>query len=128
MEPVLTSIADYVRKFAEADPRGEAVVFEDRGLSWAELETEVSACARALLHAGVAKGARVAMLSTSRPEYWTVFLATARIGAIWTGLNPRHRLDEYRYWYVHADNDVRLWMLAHTAGFDVAANGSPFHR
>ena len=33
MEPVLTSIADYVRKFAEADPRGEAVVFSETAAS-----------------------------------------------------------------------------------------------
>jgi fatty-acyl-CoA synthase len=45
----------------------------------------------------VTKGDRVALLMTSRPEYLVVFLATARIGGIWLGLNPRHRLDELRY-------------------------------
>jgi acyl-CoA synthetase (AMP-forming)/AMP-acid ligase II len=34
---------------------------------------------------------------TSRPEYLVLFLATARIGALWVGLNPRYRLDELRY-------------------------------
>ena len=43
------------------------------------------------------KGDRVAQLMTSRPEYLVVFLATARIGALWLVLNPRYRLDELRY-------------------------------
>src|SRR5690606_9438948 len=42
-------------------------------------------------------GDRVAMLSTPRPEFLIVFLAAARIGAVWVGLNPRYTLDELRY-------------------------------
>jgi len=97
MDPVLTRITDYVHRFAAERPDHEAVVFEDERINYRELEQRVDACARALLAAGVRKGDRVAMLSTSRPEYWVVFLATAGIGAIWTGLNPRHHLEEYRY-------------------------------
>lgn len=29
------------------------------------------------------------------------------------------RLEEDRYWYVHADRDVFTWMQAHSAGFDI---------
>jgi acyl-CoA synthetase (AMP-forming)/AMP-acid ligase II len=97
MESILTRITDYVHRFAAERPDHEAVVFDDERISYRELERRVDACARALLAAGVRKGDRVAMLSTSRPEYWVVFLATAGVGAIWTGLNPRHRLEEFRY-------------------------------
>ena len=53
--------------------------------------------ARALIAAGVAKGDRVATLATPHPDFWMIFLATASIGAIWVGLNPRYQLEEYRY-------------------------------
>ena len=97
MAPVLTRITDYVHKYSEMSPGREAVIFGDQRITWSQLEERVDACAKALLAAGIRKGDRVAMLSTSRPEYWVVFLATVGIGAIWTGLNPRYRLDEYRY-------------------------------
>ncbi len=97
MSSLRTSLADYVQAHAGDAPHRDAVVFEGDRISWSELRDRVDDCARALLAMGVEKGDRVAMLSTSRPEYWTVFLATTAIGAIWTGLNPRHRLDEYRY-------------------------------
>ena len=46
------------------------------------------------------------MLSTPRPEYLVVFLASARIGAIWLGLNPVHRLAEHRQ--ILEDSQPRL--------------------
>ncbi len=37
------------------------------------------------------------MLCTSRPEFWTLFLAATRVGMIWVGLNPKYKRDELRY-------------------------------
>jgi acyl-CoA synthetase (AMP-forming)/AMP-acid ligase II len=90
-------ITDRLYEVARRFPGREAAVLGDRRVGYAALAGEVDRCARALLASGVTKGDRVAMLTTPRPEYLAVFLATARIGAIWTGLNPVHRLDEYRY-------------------------------
>ena len=93
----LPRISDYVSHFALKTPSHEAVIFNFERITYDELAKRVERCARALIAAGIKKGDRVAMLSTPRPEYWTVFLATARIGAIWVGLNPKFRLDELRY-------------------------------
>ena len=90
-------IADYVTYHAEQTPYHEAVVFGDQRLTYAEVEAQICHCAKALLAQGVKKGDRVAVLCTSRPEYWITFLATTRIGAIWLGLNPKYRLQEIRY-------------------------------
>ena len=57
----------------------------------------MDALARAMIAAGVGKGDRVAMLAPPSPDFLTVFLATAAVGAIWVGLNPRYRYEELAY-------------------------------
>ena len=94
---VLPRLPDYVTHFARTTPDATAVVSGERRLSYADLEEDVVAWARALLAAGVGKGDRVAMLSTPRAEFWIAFLATSRIGAIWVGLNPRYTVRECEY-------------------------------
>jgi acyl-CoA synthetase (AMP-forming)/AMP-acid ligase II len=54
------------------------------------------------------------MLATPSLEFFTVFLATAGIGAIWVGLNPRYRLDEFR----HVIGDSRPKVLFVISGFE----------
>ena len=105
-------IADYVAHHAKQTPTQEAVVFGDQRLTYAELETQICHCAKALLAQGVEKGDRVAVLCTSRPEYWITFLATTRIGAIWLGLNPKYRLQEIGYVLEDAKPRLLLAMAA----------------
>ncbi|HEY8015896.1 MAG TPA: AMP-binding protein, partial [Dongiaceae bacterium] len=89
--------SDFPSLHAARAPDAPAVVFEEMRWNYGELDRRVEECAKALLACGIARGDRVAMLATPRPEYAVVFLATARIGAIWVGLNPVQQLDEYRY-------------------------------
>jgi acyl-CoA synthetase (AMP-forming)/AMP-acid ligase II len=109
--PLLERISDYVRYYAAHRPDAEAWVVCDRRCTYAELDRQVDALARALLAAGIGRGDRVATLATPHPDYWTIFLATASIGAIWVGLNPRYRLEEYRY--VAGDSEPSI-LLART--------------
>ena len=90
-------ISDYLSHYAELHPTREAVVFADQRRTYAQLEREVQRCAKALIAAGLEKGDSVAVLCTSRPEYWVSFLAATQIGVIWMGLNPKYRLPELRY-------------------------------
>lgn len=78
-------------------PDREAVIFQDRRLTYAGLKAEVDRTAAALLASGVTPGERVALLSTSRLEYWTHYLATAATGAIWLGLGTRNSFEELRH-------------------------------
>jgi len=86
-------LADAARDFSDR----EAVVFGELRLDYRALQDDVGHCARALLAAGVRRGDRVAMLSTPRPEFLTVFLATLSIGAVWVGLHPVHQPAELNY-------------------------------
>jgi acyl-CoA synthetase (AMP-forming)/AMP-acid ligase II len=93
----MTRIGDYVRHYAATAPDREAVVAGAQRLSYAQLQARIDRCSQALIAAGVGKGDRVAMLDNPSAEFLAVFLAATSIGAIWLGLSPRYRLDEYRY-------------------------------
>ena len=90
-------ISDFVEWFASHTPDAEAAVLNDDRITYAMLRARVDAVARALLAAGVRKGDRVATLSPPSPDFLVTFLASASVGAIWLGLNPKYRTDELTY-------------------------------
>jgi len=97
LQPIKPLIADYLHDYAKSQAAHEAVIFGDQRITYATLSEQVTQCAKALIVCGIQKGDRVAILCTSRPEYWVTFLATTQIGAIWMGLNPKYRLQELQY-------------------------------
>ena len=96
-QAVLPRISDYVDRFAADTPDAIAVVCSGRRVDYATLKQRVDRVSRALLAAGIQPGDRVAMLASPSLEFWELFLATAKVGAIWVGLNPRYSLPECSY-------------------------------
>ena len=94
-EPI--RISDYPFYFAGLDPGRPALLSGDDVLTYQGLAQRVDLCARALHAWGVRAGDRVAVLSAPRPEVVVTFLATARLGGIWLGLNPAHTVHELCY-------------------------------
>jgi len=94
---MLEKISDYVDHHAGRIPEKEALVLDQKRHTYGDLKSLVDRCALALLDAGITKGDRVATLNTPHPDFFVTFLAATSIGAIWIGLNPRYRLEEYRY-------------------------------
>lgn len=72
-----------------------AVSFEDRQ-TWThdQLYSRINAYANALLSLDVSKGDRVGLLMHNGLEYWAIYLAAARIGAIAVRLNFRLTAEE----------------------------------
>jgi acyl-CoA synthetase (AMP-forming)/AMP-acid ligase II len=101
--PELARISDWVAFHAARKPDERALVLGARRWTYRELALEVDQFARALLAAGVAKGDRVALLSNPRPECFLALLATASIGGITLGLNPKFPIDELRYFVGDAE-------------------------
>jgi len=93
----LTRVSDYVQQHALRSPNADAMVLGSERTSYGTLNSRIEGLARALLAAGVEHGDRVATLCTPHPDYFAIMLATASIGAIWVGLNPRYRVDELTY-------------------------------
>ena len=106
LETACTRISDYPGVLAQRHSNCPAAVMGSQCLDYAELARRIDLCARALLAHGIARGDCVAILSTPRPEYLIVFLASLRIGAIVIGLNPVHQLNDYRH--ILADCQARI--------------------
>jgi long-chain acyl-CoA synthetase len=82
------------RLWAHADRTPERPAYHLRGsdgrwyaTTWMTFREEVRAAARALLGAGVARGDRVAIQGSNRPEWVTMHLAAMAIGAVPCGLH-----------------------------------------
>ena len=116
--PDLPRISDYPGYWAQRFPEREALVLNHSRITYALLSTLIDRCAAALVNKGVKPGDRVAMLSTPRPEFLIVFLATVRIGAVWLGLNPKYTLGELKY----VVGDAQPVLLISPAAID----GRPF--
>jgi acyl-CoA synthetase (AMP-forming)/AMP-acid ligase II len=108
LPPLLDRISDYAAWHAAATPNEPALVLDSRVTTYRALSDAVDALAKALLVAGVKKGDRVATLQSPHPDYVTAWLATASIGAIWVGLNPRYQTAELTYVIEDAEPKVLL--------------------
>ena len=112
--PTLMRVSDFVAFHADRTPDAEAMVLDGDRTSYRALQSRVDAMARALIAAGVRKGDRVATLTTPHPDYLVTFLASASVGAIWLGLNPRYRVEELKY--ALADAAPRLLFMRARVG------------
>ncbi len=90
-------IFHYVEKWAEKKPNSEALVFNNDRLSFKQFKEQTDLIAKAYIDAGVSKGDKVALLAMARNEFMTSYMAAAKIGAMWVGLNPKSTMDELRY-------------------------------
>src|SRR5262245_14779032 len=80
-----------------ASPDQCAVVTANFRLTYSELDERINACAKSLIARDVAPGDRVATLADPGIDFLVTYLAAARVGAMWVGLNPVQQLDEYRH-------------------------------
>jgi fatty-acyl-CoA synthase len=114
---------DHVARHAYASPDQVAIRFEDRSITWSQLNERVRRVAAGFLAAGVEKGDRIAILMTNRPEFVEVALAANAIGAIGVPLNFRLAPDEAAYILGHSASKVVVTdtMLAPLAAAAVAA-------
>ena len=90
-------IWQYVKKWADETPDKEVFVFKDKRITYKAFYERTVSLAKLLLALGVNKGDRVFMLSAARDEAFCTYMATAMVGGIWFGLNPRYTREEFLY-------------------------------
>ncbi len=76
---------------AERNPHGDAIVFEDRRLSYRAFNEWVNRIANYLRESGTQKGDVVALLLENRPELLACVAALAKLGAVSALLNTSQR-------------------------------------
>jgi len=75
----------------------EALAFQGRRWTFAELHAGVDAAAKGLLQLGIAPGDRVALWMVNRPEWLHAMFAIMKIGAVLVPVNTRFRTDDMTY-------------------------------
>ena len=90
-------VGDIIRLNGKHRSNDEALIVGDRRLTYGELDAEIDVVASALSAAGVGKGDRVAVLGKNSLEYFLLYFAAAKAGAILVPLNFWHRAPEHEY-------------------------------
>jgi fatty-acyl-CoA synthase len=109
-----------IQRAAERWPQREALCFEDRRWTFAELLDDVDRAAKALIAAGVEPDDHVCLWLGNCPEYILFFFAVARIGAVLVPINTRFRSRDMAY-IVRQSNATTLISAARTATADYTA-------
>ena len=81
----------------------EALAFQGKRWTFAELHAGVDAAAKGLLRLGIAPGDRVALWMVNRPEWLHAMFAIMKIGAVLVPVNTRFRTDDMTYVLGHSD-------------------------
>ncbi|QAY59257.1 hypothetical protein ET475_04140 [Microbacterium protaetiae] len=97
MNPRADSVDGVLRGSAARHPDRTALTFEERALTYRELDDAVSRAAAWLLDRGARKGDRVAAYGTNSDAYLIGFLACARAGLVHVPINYALCGGELRY-------------------------------
>ena len=98
-------------------PRGEAMVFGDERVTFADFRARADRTARGLAALGIGAGDTVALWLPNRPAWFVIQQACARLGAVLVALNPRYRAHELSY-IVAQCNAVALILTDHLGPVD----------
>ncbi len=91
------NIAWWVQRWGDLHPDKPAVIFEEEQISYAELNQRANRASCWLQSLGIEKGDRVTVMLNNCPEFLELFLACARLGAIFVPLNFRSAPPELDY-------------------------------
>jgi acyl-CoA synthetase (AMP-forming)/AMP-acid ligase II len=73
---------------AERAGEADALLYQDRRLSYAELAHGIRKCAAAMLELGLGRSARVAVYMDKRPEAVVAMFGAAAAGGVFVPVNP----------------------------------------
>ena len=91
---------------AQRFPEKVAVIFQGQKISYRELDGLVNSFANALAKLGVRKGDRVALYMANRPEYVICVYGIARLGAVFSPMNPTYKEGEIEHQIHDAEASV----------------------
>jgi fatty-acyl-CoA synthase len=106
-DPGLTT-GRFLAQIAARHGDRRAIHFEGRPIRYRELEREARRLARALIGAGVAKGARVAVHMANRPEWVVSAFAVGMVGGVLVPVNTFASRAEFDYILRHSDTTLLL--------------------
>ncbi|MEI6300359.1 MAG: AMP-binding protein [Betaproteobacteria bacterium] len=103
---------DMLRRSAARFPAKPAIIRDDVRLSYAQLNADANRFAHALLALGLARGAKVAMISRNLPEYGVVFFGAAKSGLVLVNVSVLYAPDELEYVLNKSDSQALVFDAA----------------
>lgn len=97
-------IADMIRRSAYHYPDKKALIFQDKTLTYTQLEEECNRVANALRDLGVKKYDRVAILAHNTIHHVLTWFACCKIGAIYLAINYLLRGKDISYCINHSES------------------------
>ena len=83
------TLGDMIRERAVDRRDGPAITYQDRTITYGELDARSNQVAHALRAAGIVRGDRVAILDKNVPEFFELLLGTVKLGAVLAAVNWR---------------------------------------
>ncbi|CAN5524264.1 MAG: acyl-CoA synthetase [Acidimicrobiia bacterium] len=96
------TIGTWIRDRSRVTPDRIAIDYQEKTVTYAQLDGDSSALAAEFITRDLAKGERVAVLADNRPEYVAVLFACAKAGMIMVPLNWRLTAPELSYQLDHS--------------------------
>jgi len=106
-----------LRHQAQERPNKTFLYYEDRAISYADMDNLSANLAASLLDLGIRRGDRIGLAALNQPEWLVTFLAASRIGASIVTLNVRYREAEFDY-MLNQSGAETLVCLASTPDLD----------
>ncbi len=103
------SIADILQPALDLRPDKVAVYFEDRAITYRELDEQANRVANALIQSGIKPGDRVAIHVDNRPEFIFVYLGVMRAGAVLVPANVMYTAEELEH--ILTDSGARMFFI-----------------
>lgn len=110
----ITSVADVPRVQARLRPDAEAIWFEDRVITFGELDSASNRCAQALLALGLKPGDRVGVLAKNNPDFFVLWMGAVKARVTLAPVNWRLAPPEIAF--ILKDAGARV--LVYGADFD----------
>jgi fatty-acyl-CoA synthase len=120
------TVGRWIRDRARATPDRVAVDYEDRLVTYGELDAGADAWAARFHDAGLRRGDRVATLTGNTPEHVQVFFACAKSGLILVPLSWRLTAPELQYQL--ADSEPSIFLVEDSYAELAQQTGWPFER
>ncbi|MFW5946230.1 MAG: AMP-binding protein, partial [Candidatus Natronoplasma sp.] len=100
-----TTIGRLLQDKAEENPEKEAVIFEDRRITYEELNEKAERLANFLMNRGIGRDDKVAIWLPNIPEWIVAWFAIPKIGAVVVPTDPWYKGGEIEYMF--NDSDTR---------------------
>lgn len=100
---------DMLRRSAERFPSKPAILWQDRSVSYRELDLAANRFANSVIGLGIAKGSKIGILCRNRLEYGEIFFGAARSGGVLVNISVLYAPEELAYVLDRADVEVLVF-------------------